>query len=60
LVHGTVIKIVQLEGYPDEHYIIEIPTSIDSLLEIRDIMAMSDDPDKPILLWRQFETKEKS
>jgi hypothetical protein len=46
---GKVIKVIQLEGYtPLDHYVIEIPTSVDNSLEIRDGFTVSDSPDKPL------------
>lgn len=48
-VKGKVIKIVDIEGFAvGPHYIIEIPTHIDSLLEIRTWESMSQDEHGPV------------
>jgi hypothetical protein len=52
---GTVISIVNLPNYGFQHYIIEIPTHIDPILEIRDPFTVSDHPDKPIGCFRRSE-----
>ena len=45
---GKVIKIVDLNGYSDTHYIIEIPTHIDPILEIRSWHNISQDETGPV------------
>ena len=45
---GTIAAIVKLPGYRTVHYIVEIPTSVDPLLEVRDGFSISDTPKKPI------------
>lgn len=52
LSQGKVVKVVQLDGWPSEHYIIEVATPVDPVLEIRDGTTVSDDPQKSIGLWR--------
>jgi hypothetical protein len=47
-VQGKVIKIVELDGYTDIHYIVEVPTHIESLLEIRTWHNMSQDQKGPV------------
>jgi hypothetical protein len=45
---GTIIAIVRLPGYAKPHYIVEIPTSVDPLLEVRDGFSISDSEKKHI------------
>jgi hypothetical protein len=49
-VQGKVIKIVDLSdaGYSDIHYVIEIPTHIESLLELRSWHNISQDAHGPV------------
>lgn len=47
-VQGKVIKTVELDGYTDTHYIVEVPTHIESLLEIRTWHNMSQDATGPV------------
>ena len=48
-VQGKVIKIVDLEGYSvGNHYIIEIPTHIEPILEVRTWHNMSQDEKGPV------------
>lgn len=42
---GTVIKVFNIEGYVDTQYVIEIPTEIEPLLEIRTWHTMSQTKD---------------
>lgn len=37
---GKVVAALDLPGYGYRHYVVEIPTSIDPLLEVRDAMTM--------------------
>lgn len=58
LVKGKVIKKIDLsaEGYSDgPHYIIEIPSSIEPLLEIRTWETMSQDAQGPVGCFRNLE-----
>lgn len=50
LTYGKVIALVDLTncGYTDVHYVIEIPTHIEPLLEIRTWHTMSQDKEGPI------------
>jgi hypothetical protein len=50
LTEGTVIALVDLKscGYTEIHYVIEIPTHIEPLLEIRTWRTMSQDHEGPI------------
>lgn len=48
---GTVIKVIDLSDvgvFPEEQYIIEIPTHIEPLLEIRSWQTISQDPQGPV------------
>ncbi len=45
---GKVIKSVSIENYSDTHYIIEIPTHIEPLLEIRTWHNISQDEKGPV------------
>lgn len=45
---GTVISVVKIDGYTDEHYIISIPTHIEDLLEIRTWHNISQDERGPV------------
>ena len=47
-VQGKVIKIVELDGYTDTHYIVEVPSHIESLLEVRTWHNMSQDEKGPV------------
>ena len=56
-VKGKVIKIIDLsqEGYSnDPHYIIEVPTHIEPLLEIRTWETMSQDETGPVGAFREL------
>lgn len=50
---GKIAAIVSLPGYHRPHYIVEIPTSIEPLLEVRDGFSISDDAIKPIGIYRR-------
>lgn len=50
---GKCIEVLNLDGYDFEHYVIEIPTSVDPVLQIRDGATVTDDPAKPIGFWRR-------
>ncbi len=56
LTEGTVIASVDLKscGYAEIHYIIEIPTHIEPLLEIRTWQTMSQDAEGPIGSMREL------
>jgi hypothetical protein len=45
---GKIAAIVRLPGYSRPHYIIEIQTSIEPILKVRDGFAVSDAARKPI------------
>lgn len=45
---GKVVKSVSIENYSDTHYIIEIPTHIEPLLEIRTWHNISQDEKGPV------------
>ncbi len=53
LVRGRVLMRVNLPGYLHEHYIIEVQTGVDPILEVRDGFQLSDSRDEPIGIWRQ-------
>lgn len=59
LTQGKVIKSFTLAeaGYNEDmiFYVVEIPTSIDPLLEIREWMTMSQDAEGPVGIWRRQE-----
>lgn len=42
---GTVVKAFNIEGFNDTHYVVSIPTEIESLLEIRTWQTMSQTKD---------------
>lgn len=42
---GTVVKAFNIEGYKDTHYVVEIPTEIEPLLEIRTWQTISQTAD---------------
>jgi hypothetical protein len=48
LTKGTVVHILNLEGWSHKHYVIEIPTSVEPLLEVRDGLSVSDSAKGPI------------
>jgi len=48
---ATVEHIFSLWGY--DHYVVSVSTSIDPVLYIRDGFTISDDPNKPINMWRK-------
>lgn len=52
---GKVVYIAQIPGYAMRHYIVEIETHVDALLEVRDPFTVSDDPNKPIGAFRRSE-----
>jgi hypothetical protein len=45
---GKVVKVVTIDNYSDNHYIIEIPTHIEPLLEIRTWHNISQDEKGPV------------
>lgn len=51
LIRGTVIKEIQLPRYSCMHYIIEIPTEVEPILEIRSYDTVSLKPDGPLNMW---------
>lgn len=53
LVRGTVLMRVSLPGYLHEHYIVEVQTEVEPVLEVRDGWTLSDSRDEPIGLWRK-------
>ncbi len=50
---GKVVHILNLNGWAFKHYVIEIPTSADPLLEVRAPWSVSDGANKPIGLMRR-------
>ncbi len=53
LTEGRVVHKFTLKGWcVAEHYVVEIPTEIDPLLEVRDPMTMSHTAEGPMGLWR--------
>ena len=52
---GTIAAIVKLPGYRTVHYIVEIPTSVGPLLEVRDGYSISDSATRPIGYMRRRE-----
>ena len=59
LVKGRIVHYFTLPdyGYYNTQYIIEIPTSIDPILEVRDAATMSPSEDKPIGIWQDLADK---
>jgi hypothetical protein len=59
-VQGKVIKVLDLSdaGYTAEHYIIEVPTHIESLLEVRTWHNISQDEKGPVGSLREIGTLE--
>lgn len=56
---GKIAASVRLPGYAKPHYIVEIQTSVDPLLEVRDGFSVSDRARKPIGFYRaQQESKD--
>lgn len=53
LTQGKVVHIFRPEGYSMDQYVVEIPTHIDPLLEVRDGFTVSDAADKPIGIYRR-------
>lgn len=48
------VKVVHVfELYGREHYVVERETYIDPILFVRDGVSITDDPNKPIGLWRR-------
>lgn len=56
LTEGTVVHKFRLDGWLSTpwHYVIEIPTSIDPILEVRDPWTMSPAEDQPIGMWSRI------
>ncbi len=59
---GKVLEVLDLSehGYTFLNYLIEIPTSIDPLLEVRDVMTMSEDAKGPVGLFRKLKESMKN
>ncbi len=53
LVKGKVLMRVNIPGYLHEHYIIEVQTGVDPVLEVRDGFTMSDAVNRPLGIWRK-------
>lgn len=45
--------ILTFERYGTTHYVVEYATHIDPVMTVRDGYTMSDDPDRPIGMWRR-------
>lgn len=61
---GTILEILDLSehGYSWPYYLIEVQTSIDPLLEVREAFTMAESEDGPIGIWSKMRkefTKEK-
>ena len=50
---ATVVHTFTLPSWPMRQYVVEIPTSVDPILSIRDWWAISPTPDGPIALYRR-------
>jgi hypothetical protein len=50
---GKVVAVLNLEGWGHKHYVIEISTHVDPLLEVRPPWAVSDSAKKPIGFMRR-------
>lgn len=48
LSEGKIVAVLNLERYGFPHYVIEIETHIDPILEVRDALTMSDKKEGPI------------
>jgi ribosomal protein L24 len=59
---GTVLEVLDLSehGYSFLNYLIEIQTSIDPILEVREAMTMSEDEKGPIGLFRKMKERHKN
>lgn len=55
LLEGKVVAVLNLEGYSFEHYVIEVDTHIDPVLEVRNGHTISDCAEGPLGLWRKRE-----
>jgi hypothetical protein len=51
---GKVVAILNLAGWGFCHYVIEVETSIDPVLYIRDGFTLSNDKNKPLGMYRDF------
>lgn len=50
---GKVVQVLNLDGWSYKHYVIEIPTHVDPILQVRDPFSVSDHSEKPIGLHRK-------
>jgi|688.fasta_scaffold1867369_2 hypothetical protein len=59
---GKVLEVFDLSehGYTFLNYLIEIPTSIEPLLEVRNAMTMSEDAKGPVGLFRKLKESMKN
>lgn len=48
LSEGKIVAILDLDGWSYKHYVIEIPTSIDTILVVRDALTMAESKDGEI------------
>ena len=50
---GKILEVLHLNehGYGWPHYLIEVQTSIDPLLEVRDVFTLAPTKDEPIGFW---------
>ena len=55
LTEGKVLEVLDLKehGYAHEQYLIEVPTSIDPVLVLRDFHTLSDTKEGPLFLYRR-------
>lgn len=51
---GTIVKVVRLDKWVHDHYIIEIGTGIEPIYEVRDGYTISDMENAPIGMWRNL------
>lgn len=54
LTEGTVVKVVDIDGYSETHYIISVTSSIEDLLEVRTWHSMSQDAKGPVGSFREL------
>jgi predicted acyl esterase len=54
LTEGTVVHVMDIEGYSDTHYVVAISNGIEDLLEVRTWQCMSQDKKGPVGSFREL------
>lgn len=54
LTEGKIVYVLNLDHYSYPHYVIEIETGIDPILEVRDALTMADNKNGRIGFWDKF------